>query len=98
VFHLWSFGRGGFISAGKLSASSIFGHHRVCHSVLPKRAYKIVVDDIESHPFHPEIEDDWLLVHQAAGPKRPSLTSFFPKMGQGKALNSLSGFDYSQPS
>jgi hypothetical protein len=27
-------------------------------SVIPKRAYKIVVDGIESHPFHPEIEDD----------------------------------------
>jgi hypothetical protein len=44
------------------------------------------VDGIESesHPFHLEIEDDWLLVHQAIDPKRPSLTSFFPKMGQGK--------------
>jgi hypothetical protein len=52
-------------------------------SVLPKRAYKIVVDGIESHPFHPEIEDDWLLVHQATDPKRPSLTSFFPKKGKG---------------
>jgi hypothetical protein len=38
--------------------------------------YKIVVDDIESHPFHPEIEDDWLLVHQMTDPKRPSLTHF----------------------
>jgi hypothetical protein len=49
---------GGFLSAGKLSAASIFGHRRVCHSVLPKPAYKIVVDGIESHPFHPVIEDD----------------------------------------
>jgi hypothetical protein len=49
------------------------------------RAYKIVVDGIENHPFHPEIEDDWLLVHQATDPKRPSLTSFSRKMGQGKA-------------
>jgi hypothetical protein len=54
-FHIWSFGRGGFLSAGKLGAASIFGHRRVCHNVLPKRAYKIVVDDIESHPFHLEI-------------------------------------------
>jgi hypothetical protein len=82
-FHIWSFGRGSFLSAGKLSTASIFGHRRICYSVLPKRAYNIVVDDIESHPFHPEIEDDWLLVHQANDPKRPSLTSFFPKMGQG---------------
>jgi hypothetical protein len=61
VFHIWSFGRGGFLSVEKLSAASIFGHRRVCHSVLPnlpKRAYKIVVDGIESHSFHPEIEDD----------------------------------------
>jgi hypothetical protein len=62
AFHIWSFGRDGFLSAGKLSAASIFGHRRVCHSVLPKRAYKIVVDGIESNPFHPEIEDDSLLV------------------------------------
>jgi hypothetical protein len=58
AFHIWSFGRYGFLSARKLSVASIFGHRRVCHSVLPKRAYKIVVDGIESHPFHPEIEDD----------------------------------------
>jgi hypothetical protein len=50
VFHIWSFGRGGFLSAGKLSAAKIFAHRRVCHSVLPKRAYKIVVDGIESDP------------------------------------------------
>jgi hypothetical protein len=48
--HIWTFGRGGFLSAGKLSAASIFGHRRVCHSVLSKRAYKIVVDGIEE-PF-----------------------------------------------
>jgi hypothetical protein len=86
AFHIWSFGRGDFLSAGKLSAASIFGHHRVCQSVLPKRAYRIVVDGIESHPFHPQIEDDWLLVHQATNHKRPSLTSFFPKKGTGKRL------------
>jgi hypothetical protein len=59
------------------------------------------MDGIESHPFHREIEDDWLLIHQATDPKRPSLTSFFPKKGKRereKALNSLSGFDCSQPS
>jgi hypothetical protein len=84
AFHIWSFGRGGVLSAGKLSAASIFGHRRVYHSVLPKRAYKIVVDGIETHPFHPEIEDDWFLVDQATDPKRPSLTLFFPKSGQGK--------------
>jgi hypothetical protein len=56
--------------------------------------YKIVVDVIESHPFHPEIqrsgdpeiEDDWLMVRQATDPKRPNLTSFFPKTGTGKIL------------
>jgi hypothetical protein len=101
AFHIWSFRRGDFLSAGRLSAASIFGHHRIYYSVLPKRAYKIVVDDIESesHLFHPEIEDDWLLVHQATDPKRPRLTSFFSKKGKEdreKALNSLSGFDYSQ--
>jgi hypothetical protein len=50
------------------------------------------MDVIESHPFHPEIqrsgdpeiEDDWLLVHQAIDLKRPNLTSFFPKRGNGK--------------
>jgi hypothetical protein len=47
------------------------------------RAYKIVMDGIESHPFHREIEDDCLLVHQATDPKRPRLTSFFPKKGKG---------------
>jgi hypothetical protein len=83
AFHSWSFGRGGFLSAGKLRAANIFGHRRVCHSVLPRRTYKIVVNGIESHPFHPEREDDWLLVHQATDPKRPSLTSFFPKRGKG---------------
>jgi hypothetical protein len=86
AFHIWSFGRGDFLSAGKLNAASIFGHRRVCHSVLPKRAYKIVMDDIESHPFHPEIEDDCILVRQATDPKRPSFTSFFPKKGTGKRL------------
>jgi hypothetical protein len=84
AFHIWSFGRGGFLSAGKLSAASIFGPRRVYHSVVPKLAYKIVVDGIESDPFHPEIEDDWLLVHQGPDPKRPSLTSCFPKKGTGK--------------
>jgi hypothetical protein len=88
-----------FLSAGKLSVASIFGHRRVCHSVLSKRAYKIVVDGIESHPFHLEIEGDWLLVHQATDPKRISLASFFPKNGKGdreKALKNLSGFNCSQ--
>jgi hypothetical protein len=41
------------------------------------------VDGIESHLFHPEEEDDWLLVHQATDPKRLNLTSFFPKKGKG---------------
>jgi hypothetical protein len=66
-----------------------------------QRAYKIVVNGIENYPFHPEIEDDWLLVHQATDPKRPSLTSFFPEKGEGdrgKALNNLPSLDYSQPS
>jgi hypothetical protein len=92
AFHIWIFGRGGFLSAGKLSAASIFGHRRVCHSFLPKRGYKIVVDGIEPHPFHLEIEDDWLLVHQATDRKRPSLTSFFPKKGQGKGSGQFIGF------
>jgi hypothetical protein len=101
AFQIWSFGSGDFLSAGKLSTASIFSHRRVCHSVLPKRAYKIVVDCIESHPFHPEIEDDWLLVHQATDPKSPSSMSFFPKKGKGdmeKDVNGLSSFDCSQPS
>jgi hypothetical protein len=57
-----------------------------------KRAYKIVVDGIQSHPFHPEIEDDWLMVHQAIDPKRASLTSFFPKRGQGEEFEQFIGF------
>jgi hypothetical protein len=44
------------------------------------------MDNIESYLFHPEIEDDWFLVHQATDPKRPSLTSFFAKKGTGKKL------------
>jgi hypothetical protein len=83
-----------FLSAGKLSTASMFSHRRVCDSVLHKRAYKIVVDGIDSHPFHPEIrrcgdpeiDDDWLLVHHTTDPKRPSLMPFFPKNGQGKGL------------
>jgi hypothetical protein len=55
-------------------------------SFLPKRAYKIVVDGIENHFFHPEIEDDWLLVRQVTDPKRPSLRSIFPKEGTVKKL------------
>jgi hypothetical protein len=86
VFHIWSFGRCGFLSAGKLSAVSILGHRRVCHTVLPKRAYKIIMDGIESHPFHPEIDDNWFLFHQATDPKCPSLTSFFAKKGTGQRL------------
>jgi hypothetical protein len=85
-------GRRGFLSGGNLSAVSIFGHRRVCHSVLPKRACKIVVNDIKSHPFHPEIEDDWLLVHQATDPKHPNLTSFSRKRGQGKGSEQFIGF------
>jgi hypothetical protein len=42
------------------------------------------VDGIEGNPFHPEIEDDWLLVHQVTDRKRPSLTSFFRKRREGK--------------
>jgi hypothetical protein len=42
------------------------------------------MNGIESHPSHPEIEDDWLLVHQVTDPKHPSLTSFFPKKGKGE--------------
>jgi hypothetical protein len=92
MFQIWSFKRGGFLSAGKLSAASISGHRRVCHSALLRRAYKIVVDGIENHPFHPQIEDDWLLVHQATDPEGPSLTSFFPKRGQGKGSKQFIGF------
>jgi hypothetical protein len=44
------------------------------------------MDGIESHPFHLEIEDDWLLVHQVIDPKRPSLTPFFPRKGTEKRL------------
>jgi hypothetical protein len=51
-----------------------------------------VMDGIESHPFHPEIEDDWFLVHQATDPKHPSLTSFFTKRGQEKAYEQFIGF------
>jgi hypothetical protein len=91
-FHIWSFGRVGLLSAGKLSAESVFGHRRVCHSVLPKCGYKIVVDGIESHLFHREIEEDSLLVHQAIGPKGPSLTSFFAKKGTGKRSEQFIGF------
>jgi hypothetical protein len=50
------------------------------------------VDSIETHPFHPKIEDDLLLVHQATDPKRPSFTLFFPKMGQGKGSEQFIGF------
>jgi hypothetical protein len=55
-------------------------------------AYKIVVDGIEIDPFYPEIEDDWLLVHQATDPKCPSLTSLFPKRGQEKGSEQFIGF------
>jgi hypothetical protein len=55
AFYIWRFGRGGFLLSGKLSVASIFGHRRVCHSVFPKRASKIVVDVIETHPFHSEM-------------------------------------------
>jgi hypothetical protein len=87
-----NFGRSGFLSAEKLSASGIFGHRRVCHSFLPKRAYEIVVDGMKSHPFRVEIEDDWRLVHQATDPKRPSLTLFFPRNGTGKGSEQFIGF------
>jgi hypothetical protein len=83
---------GGFLSAGKLSAASIFGHRRICHSVRPKRAYKIVVDAIETHPFHPKMEGDWLLIHQATDPKRRSITPFSPKKGTGKGSEQFIGF------
>jgi hypothetical protein len=86
AFHIWSFGGSGFLLAGKLSAGSMFDHRRVCHSVLPKRAYNIVVDGIESHLFYREIEDDWLLVNQAIDPKCPGLTSFSSKKGTGKRI------------
>jgi hypothetical protein len=92
AFHIWSFGRGGFLSAGRLRAANIFGHRRVCHGALPKCAQKIVVDGIESHLFHPEIEDVWLMINQATDPERPSLTSFFPKRGQGKDSEQFIGF------
>jgi hypothetical protein len=57
-----------------------------------------IESESESHPFHPETEDDWLMVHQATDPKRLSFTPFSRKGGREKALNSLSGFGYSQPS
>jgi hypothetical protein len=50
------------------------------------------MDGIESYLFYPEIEDDWILVHQATDPKRPSLMSFFPKRGQGKCSEQFIGF------
>jgi hypothetical protein len=59
---------------------------------MPKGAYKIVVDGIESYPFHPEIENGCLLVHQATDPRRPSLMSFVPKRGQGKGSEQFIGF------
>jgi hypothetical protein len=50
------------------------------------------VDGTDSNSFHPETEDDWLLVHQAIDPKRPSLTSFFMKKGTGKGSEQFIGF------
>jgi hypothetical protein len=52
----------------------------------------IVVDGIESHAFHLEMEDDWILVHQATDSQSPGSTSFFPKMGQGKGSEQFIGF------
>jgi hypothetical protein len=47
---------GGLVPFGwKTERCKHIGHCRVCHSVLPKRAYKIVVASLENHPFHPEI-------------------------------------------
>jgi hypothetical protein len=50
------------------------------------------MDVIESHPFHLEIEDDWLLVHQATDPKRPRSMPFSRKRGQGKDSEQFIGF------
>jgi hypothetical protein len=97
-FHIWGFGRGGFLSAGKLSTANIFGLRRVCHSVLPKRAYKIVVDGIESDSFHLDIENDWFLVHEGLILNVQAEYHFPEKGDREKALNSLSGFDCDQPS
>jgi hypothetical protein len=83
AFHIWNFGKAGFLSTGKLSAANIFGHRRVCHNVLPKCAYKIIVDGIETHSFHLEIEDDWFL------------NGIFPERGergQGKGFEQFIGF------
>jgi hypothetical protein len=44
------------------------------------------MDSIDSDRFHLEIEDDWLLVHQATDPKCSNLTLFFLKKGIGKRL------------
>jgi hypothetical protein len=100
-FHIWNFGRGDFLSAGKLSAESI-------------RAYLVAVESATASfpsvharsswmasraraiPFirrsgDPEIEDDWLLIHHATDPRRPNLTSFFQKRGQGKGSEQFIG-------
>jgi hypothetical protein len=69
-----------------MTFSAIIPLHNRAIFLWPKRAYKIVMDGIESHPFHLGIENDWLLIHQATDPKRPSLKSFFPKKGTGKRL------------
>jgi hypothetical protein len=95
-----------FLSAGKLSAVSMRAYEHIWSpSSMPQRPSQACVQDRRG--WHrepslssgdPEIEDGWLLIHQATDPKRPSLTSFSRKGDREKALNSLSGLERSQPS
>jgi hypothetical protein len=68
--------------------------HSLIESVSNKLPKTVIVIDLFSAFF---LRKDDNLVHQTTNPKRPSFASFFPKRAQGKALNSLSGFDYKQP-
>jgi hypothetical protein len=60
----------------KLRIPNIFTDGGIGHRLFPKRAHKIVMNGIKSHPFHVEKEDNCLLAHRKTEAKRTAQTSF----------------------
>jgi hypothetical protein len=79
VSTICGFGRGGLFVWGKLNTLSVILRRGVSHRPFPKRSKKTVMDGIENHLLHAEIEKNRLRVHEMNVSKRPGQTFFWHK-------------------
>jgi hypothetical protein len=64
------------LSWGRTRTASGLGDRGVGHCIRLERSHKILMDGIERHPLHAEIEDVRLLVHWKNEPDHPLQPSF----------------------